>query len=454
MPRTLSTPPVVARALVLGGLVVVLVVVAALLLRDQDDFVLHAQFSNAGQLVEGAEVRVAGRDVGTVSRIRLTADSEVDVEMRLAADAPVLRRGTRAAIRAAGQAAVASRYVALDPGPQRTAPLDSGAVLTTAWTSGIVDLDALLSTLDGPTRGDLQALISRSAQIYAGAGGRTFNAMLRSLDPAMAAVAGLTGDLASDERALAALVRDSAIAADTVAGEDRALERSVGNSARALGALADERRALTDVLTRAPATLRQARGTLARTAHTVRRVRPALRELTPVTAPLRRVLRTADTSLTRARPVLRELRAQLPDTRSSLLGVRRVAAPTTKALEALGGALAASYPIARGLRIYGADFVLGVTNGLAGIITSNYTRLGHYGRLNFVENPQTLLAGIPASLLSGQPLVPGLLSTRTGVTALCPGGNQPPAPDGSNRVVEDASLCEPRQSIPASVNGG
>lgn len=445
---------VVTRVLVLGVLVLVLGLVAMQVLRDQDDFVLHAQFSDAGQLVQGAEVRVAGRDVGTVPKIRLTPDGEVDVELRLEDDAPVLRRGTRATIRAAGQAGVASRYIELEPGPQRGAPLVDGAVLTTAWTSGIVDLDALLDTLGGPTSGELQNLISRSSQIYAGAGGRTFNAMLRRLDPAMAVAAGLGSDLAEDDRALAALVRDSAIAADAVASQAPALERSVSNSAEALGALAAERRALTDVLERAPGTLRMARGTLQRTANTVRRVRPALRELTAVTAPLQDALRALDTSLTGARPVLRQLRTQLPDIRASLLGVRRVAGPTIKALDALGTALGASYPIVRGLRIYGADFVLGVTNGLAGIITSNYNRVGHYGRLNFVENPQTVLAGIPSSLLSSQPLVPGLLSTRTGVTALCPGGNQPPAPDGSNRVVEDPALCEPSQSIPASVNGG
>jgi ABC-type transporter Mla subunit MlaD len=179
-----------------------------------------------------------------------------------------------------------------------------------------------------------------------------------------------------------------------------------------------------------------------------------LRDVVPAAAPLRDVLRQLAATLPRLRPVLRQLRGQLPDTRASLSGFARLAAPAARALGSLQVALTAAAPIIRGLRIYGADFVLGVTNGLAGIITSNYNRVGHYGRLNFVENPQTLLAGIPASILSKQALVPGLLSTRTGVTALCPGGNQPPAPDGSNRVVVDRSLCDPSQSIPASVNGG
>jgi hypothetical protein len=147
-----------------------------------------------------------------------------------------------------------------------------------------------------------------------------------------------------------------------------------------------------------------------------------------------------------------DLRGQLDPLRRTLAGLVPLRAPAVAGLRAGGEALRASAPNIRGLRIYGADFVLGVTNGLAGIITSNYNADGHYGRLNFVENPQTLLAGYPSSILSGKPLLPGLLGTRTGVTALCPGGNEPPAPDGSNPWVPDPSLCDPSNSIPLSVD--
>lgn len=440
-------PLLAATAVVIGA-------VAAFALREAGGYTLHARFTNAGQLVKGSAVRIAGRQVGTVTKLRLTDTGQVDATLELRGGEGPLPTGTHAAIRATGQAGLANRYVELDPGPAGARPLADGAVLTPRWTRGIVDLDQLFTTLDPATRAQLRGLIGRSSELFAGSGGRTFNTMLRRLNPAMLAITDVTGELGGDDHALATLVRDSATAASALARRSGALEGSVEHSAAALNALADRREALAQVLVRAPGTLNRATRTLRHVDATVARVRPALRDVVPAAAPLRDVLRQLAATLPRLRPVLRQLRGQLPDTRASLTGLARLAAPAARALGSLQVALTASAPIIRGLRIYGADFVLGVTNGLAGIITSNYNRVGHYGRLNFVENPQTLLAGIPASILSKQALVPGLLSTRTGVTALCPGGNQPPAPDGSNRVVVDRSLCDPSQSIPASVNGG
>jgi len=105
-----------------------------------------------------------------------------------------------------------------------------------------------------------------------------------------------------------------------------------------------------------------------------------------------------------------------------------------------------------GLRYYAPDFILGVTNGLAGLLSSNYNYGGHYARLSFVQNLQNSLTGIPAGQLTKYPLVPGLFDLRTGLDAPCPGSGAPPAPDGSNQWVPDRTLCDPTHNIPASVN--
>lgn len=435
---------IIVTAALLGG-------VTATLLRGSA-YRLHARFADAGQLIDGAAVRIAGHKVGTVEQLRLTANGEVDATMRIDAGVTSLRRGTRAAIRATGQAGIASRYVALDPGPSSAGALPDGSVLSTAWTSGIVDLDAVLESFDASTRSSLRRLIAGGADLFAGSGAREFNVLLQRLDPAMSAVSAVSGDLSADTTALSRLVRDSATAATALAGRRRSIETAIDDSAVALGAVARRQRAFAEVLARAPSSLATAQRTLERVSATVTRLRPMLGDVPPVIGPLDRTLRQLTPALRASRPVLADLLSQLPDIRAALRGLVALASPAARALGALAAAAISALPIARGIRIYGVDFVLGVSNGLAGIITSNYNRTGHYGRLTFVENPQELVAGIPNGLLSNGPLIPGVLSSRYGVNALCPGGNEPPAPDGSNRVVVDRSLCDPSQGIPASVN--
>lgn len=432
---------------------VAVAVAAAVLLRGGESLRLHATFADAGQLVRGGEVQVAGRRVGVIAALDVTRDGMADVELDIGDDSVLpLREGTRARIRAVGQAGVANRFVELEPGPASAPELRDGARLAPDRTTGIVDLDALLDALDGPARKDLQELIGRSAEVYAGSGAEAFAGMLERLDPASGAFRRMAQELAYDERALASLVRSGRAAATALASRDDDLTGAVEETARTFGALADERRALGEALDGSPAFLRKAAGTLDRVRGTTRRLRPALREAAPALAALRPVLRETPPTLRRADPVLADLRGQLPALRRTLDGFRRLAEPASTGLRELGKAVKASAPIVRGVRIYGADFALGVTNGLAGIITSNFNHAGHYARLNFVENPQTLLSGLPASWLSSRPLVPGLFGSRTGVTALCPGANQPPAPDGSNPYVPDPSLCDPSLSMPASVN--
>jgi hypothetical protein len=184
----------------------------------------------------------------------------------------------------------------------------------------------------------------------------------------------------------------------------------------------------------------------------VTRLRPALREVPPAARPLAKFIEQAGPALHSGGPVAEQLRQQLPDIRRSITGMRPLANAAVPALELVGRGLEAVRPIFRGLRIYAPDFVLGVTNGLAGVSSANYTRNGHYARLEFIQNPQTTIGGAFAEMLTKSPLIPGLTNVRTHLDARCPGANAPPAPDGSSPYVPDTSLCDPTQSVPAYVN--
>jgi hypothetical protein len=197
--------------------------------------------------------------------------------------------------------------------------------------------------------------------------------------------------------------------------------------------------------------LAEASSTLARARSAVTALRPALRELPPVAAPLGGLLGRITATLPQATPVIGALRAELPGLEESLLGLRRISTVSVTALDSAARALNVARPIVRAIRFYGADLLIGVFNGLLGVATGNYDRWGHYVRAEFMEPYQSLLGGPLGTLLS-RPLAPSLFSLRTRLLRRCPGGNAPPAPDGSSPWIPDPSICTPSQDVPASVN--
>jgi phospholipid/cholesterol/gamma-HCH transport system substrate-binding protein len=435
------------------ALAAALVLVAIVLFTSGDSYTLRAVFANAGGLVSGGEVRVEGRRVGKVTGIELTKTGQAMVELSIADDRVTpLPVGTRARIRAVGQAGVSNHYVDLAPGPVSPSELADGATLSVAQTDGIVSLDAILSSLDPPARSSIREVIKHSAEIYAGSGARYFNGMLRQFSPALQEIGDVSGQLASDKANLARLIDQAAVASTAVASRRPDLQSAVINTATTMRAIAAERNALSDALLRAPAMLRQSRATFDAAGTAVTELRPTLRDVPAAGGPLTTVLDHLPPALGRTTPVLRELVSQLPDLRRSLAGFVPMQRPTVAALRAASTALRGAAPIIGGLRPYGPDLILGIFNGLIGISTGPYDAAGHYVHLEFTQSPQFLIGGSSTPLYSSQPLVPGLFAVRTGLDARCPGANQPPAPDGSSPWVPDKSTCDPAQNTKGDIN--
>jgi phospholipid/cholesterol/gamma-HCH transport system substrate-binding protein len=439
------------RGIVAASLLVAAAVVAYILLFSGSGYSVHALFVNAGGLVSGGEVRVQGRQVGSISHIGLTPYGQADVTLSISGSVVPLHEGTEAAIRAVGQVGVTNNYVDLMPGPASAPALRDGAILPTTKTTGIVSLDAVLDAFDPATRASLQQFIDHSAQIFSGSGATYFNQMLARLSPALQGVNGFAGQLASDGAELHQFVSQTAIAATAVASRSRDLEAAVGHTATALSALASQRAALADSLVRAPGMLAQADRTFADTSTAATALRPTLREIPATATQLGGVLRALPPSLGTFTPALTDLLGQLPNLRRSLAGFAPLRRPATVALGSTATALKDAMPILGGLRAYGPDFLLGIFNGLVGISTAPYDASGHYVHLEFTLTPQQLLGDAASTLFSGLSPVPGLLSLRTHLLARCPGGDAPPAPDGSSPWIQK-SLCDPSQDEPASVN--
>ncbi len=121
------------------------------------DYVLSAAFQDANGVSPGANVLIAGAQVGQVTGIRIQHDQAL-VTMRIGQRYGPLHRGTVAAIRYS--TLLAQKYVELTPA-SGTPPLASGAVIPSEQTVTPVDFDQFLSSLDAKTRQQLQVLVQQ-----------------------------------------------------------------------------------------------------------------------------------------------------------------------------------------------------------------------------------------------------------------------------------------------------
>ena len=433
------------RALSLGAVAVAALAVLAILLRgDGREYRVAAVFENASQLVRGNEVKVGGKEVGTVEEIRLDDRNRARLVLRIAAaDLAPLHRGTTATVRSTSLSGIANRYVALVPGPNSAPEIADGGTIPTEDTRSAVDLDAVLNTLDIETRDALGRAVRASALQYSGAEEEA-NAGLEALNPALAQAAETSRELVRDTDALERFVVETAAVVSALGSRDADLEQSLVDAATLASAVAGERAALDSTLALAPAVLRRANTTLVNARATLRDLRPALREARPVAPRLARVLRLLEPVARRARPVVADVRALVPEATAALRGLPALERSARPAVESAAATLREAAPIVSAVRPYVPDLVAGLFNGFGGTTAGYYDANGHYARISFQGGPYSL--DQTGSLI---PVPPGdgtLAGHRRDIFARCPGAATQPAPDGSNPFTPPEAPCRPEDT--------
>jgi phospholipid/cholesterol/gamma-HCH transport system substrate-binding protein len=417
----------------------VVVLVLALVLRGGESYTLHLRLSNGSQLVKGNLVKVGGVPIGTVRAVELTDDNQADVEIKITdGDYQPLRRGTRAWVRISSLSGVANRYVAIEPGANNQAELPDGGIIDAAHTKPVIELDAVLSTLDADTRGAIQRLSRGSAEAYAGHS-RAVNRGLVALNPAVAQLDDTLGELDADRQTFEKFVVASAGAINAVAARQSDLSAGLASAAQTATALADEREQLQALLHAAPSALKRTSGTLIRTASTLDAIRPAVDETVPVAPRLSRLLADLDPVLDRLGPALRLVNPLLGNLVGYLATNRAVRQVALPAFTATNAALRAQMPMLIGVREYAPDILLGLTNGFGGTAAGPYDANGSYASIGAEFGPMGT-TGFPQQYPN--PLPSGF---RPGNTNRCPGAGTQLAPDKSNQVTPTTTKCDPKQ---------
>jgi hypothetical protein len=235
-----------------GLIALVLLAIVTLLAFTKDipftkSYELNARFENAPPIHKGQAVRIAGVDVGKVSKVEgVGGDSPaITVTMKLDKDALPIHEDARIKVRPR-IFFEGNLFFDIHPGTPSAPELDSGATIPASQTSAPVQIDQVLGTLQSDTRKDLQKLLVG----YGGALGA--EPQPGEDDDQDSSTKGETGGKAlndSLEYAPAAL-RGGAIVNDAFLGEQlHDLSKLIAGQQRIFAALSSNEATLKDLIT-------------------------------------------------------------------------------------------------------------------------------------------------------------------------------------------------------------
>jgi ABC-type transporter Mla subunit MlaD len=191
-----------------------------------ETYEVRAIFDNVSGAVEGEDVKVAGARVGAIKSLDVTPEKKAAVvlEIEETGFAP-FRENAKCTIRP--QSLIGEKFVECDPGSSDREPLpeipegeegEGEHLLPVERTSSPVDLDLINDIMRLPYRERLALLINEFGTALAGRGAE-LNEVIHRANPALRETDKVLKILASQERTLADLARDSDAALEPLARE-------------------------------------------------------------------------------------------------------------------------------------------------------------------------------------------------------------------------------------------
>jgi phospholipid/cholesterol/gamma-HCH transport system substrate-binding protein len=292
-------------------------------------YTFHADFAEASQLSDTADVRVSGVSVGRVNhteQLGLRTRATIQIDARYAP----IPRDTRAILRQ--KTLLGETYVDMTPGDPRSGTVPDGGQLPTSQIRSTVELDEITRALDAPTRHDLQRVVEALGQAT-GTHGAELSDTLGNLRPFTGDTTQLLDVLDAQHAAVRQLVRDSGVVFGALGRRQGELTGLVRSGDRVLSTTARRNHDLAAAVRILPTTLAE--------------LRPTLLEVQTVTshaAPLVRELRPAARALG---PTLVDASALAPDLRGLFDDVDRTTALAHTALPSLTRIVNAAHPVFR-----------------------------------------------------------------------------------------------------------
>lgn len=290
-----------------------------------------AQAVSPGQ---GQTVQVAGVQVGKIVEVNLVdgqAELGLDIEPKWI-DAGLIKTDATALLRP--RTPLKDMYLQVFPGDRDGGtPIEEDFNLPLRNTLTDVNLDEILSALDGRTRDYLKLLVNGTSKGLQGRGGDLAEVFQR-FEPTVRDLGRVNRAVAGERVALRRLISSTGRLNGELAKRPDQISRLVSTANKTFGAFASEDDNLRETVSELPATLQQLTRTL-------RDVRPLANELGPVTRALTPAVQALDRSNNRVRPAAREL---TPIIRTEVRPFVRASRPLVRDLAPTATSLAALAP--------------------------------------------------------------------------------------------------------------
>ncbi len=256
--------------------VVALVVVFVVTREDEDSYQVRAIFDNAGFIIPGEDVKIAGVRVGKVSDLEVTPDFKAAVVLEITEPGYQDFRSDASCI-VRPQNLIGERFVECKPTQPRTAnaepppqlreiengPGEGQYLLPVENTMQTVDIDLIGNTMREPERERLSLILNELGTGVAGRG-KDLNEVIRRANPALQETDKVLQILARQNDQLEQLAVNSDTVLAPLARDREQVASAVRNSSEVAKATAEKRDALADDIQTLPRFLDELEPTMVR----------------------------------------------------------------------------------------------------------------------------------------------------------------------------------------------
>jgi phospholipid/cholesterol/gamma-HCH transport system substrate-binding protein len=284
-------------------LIVAALVALVLVTRDEEDaYRVRAIFDNAGFIIPGEDVKVAGVKVGSIEDVEVTPEFKAAVVLKI--DDPAyqdFRADAKCIIRP--QSLIGEKFVECEPtqkrgvgaeppGELRTideGPGEGQRLLPVENTERSVDLDLLNDVMREPYRERLSIIVNELGIGLAGRG-EDLNEVIRRANPALKEIDEVLRLLAKQNDDLESLAVEGDRIMQPLARERARVASAIDNSSEVAEATAERRADLEADIERLPRFLRELRPTMTRLGALSDEMTPVLSDLGDVAPDINRFL--------------------------------------------------------------------------------------------------------------------------------------------------------------------
>ncbi len=315
----------------------------------EDRFALKAELQTAQAVTpgQGQTVNIAGVKVGDITTVELedgvaVVSMEIDNEHSdlIHPDASILLRP---------RTGLQDMTVELNPGTE-TESVEEGSTIALASTKPNINLDQIISSLDGDTQAYLKLLLAGGAEALGGDRSKEFAAVLRRLEPTTRDIAKINGQLAKRRSNMRRVITNFSKVAERLGRNDVQLAEFVDSQNAVLGAFADQEQSIRATLRGLPGALEETRKALGAGETLSEDLEPALRELLPAAKALDPALESLQPFFRKTRePIAQQIRPFTKQTLPFVKNVRNASQPLSQAADGLDGSFSELNQLLNGL---------------------------------------------------------------------------------------------------------